>query len=137
MHVPFGIALDAWIYDLMSHGRLYAFYKTDEWKNLRNAVMEEHHWECERCAELGAWKIGDDGRISRSDTDYYTKAVTVHHDFEVRRYPSMALTRYVTEPDGAQREVLHPLCTCCHNEIHGRLLKGAGPRPQLNDERWD
>ena len=35
-----------------------------------------------------------------------------------------------------RREVLHPLCNLCHNEIHGRYLKGNTSKPQLNEERW-
>ena len=119
MRVPRDRALGDWISELMRDGRLYRFYKTDDWLQLRAEVMADHHFECERCAERGR----------------YTRADTVHHEYYVRKHPSMALTRYVGEGD-ARREVLHPLCNDCHNEIHGRKLKGSAPRAPLNEERW-
>lgn len=119
MRVPSDIPLREWIAELIGSGRLYRFYKTVEWLGLRAQVMADHHYECERCAEAGR----------------YTRADTVHHEYEVRKHPHMALTRWVEGPDG-RREVLHPLCNDCHNEVHGRKLKGGKPRAQLNDEMW-
>ena len=87
---------------------------------VRAEVMRDHHNECERCAERGK----------------LTRAETVHHENEVRKRPDMALTRWVDEPDGTRREVLHPLCNQCHNEVHGRVLSGNPPKPQLNAEKW-
>lgn len=120
MRVPDTMPLREWIIQLIREGKLYKFYKTVEWLTLRAQVMADHHSECERCAERG--------RLTRADT--------VHHEFEVRKHPHMALTRYVDEPDGTRREVLHPLCNQCHNDVHGRTLKGTKPRPQLNEERF-
>lgn len=120
MRVPSDTTLAEWIRDLEKSGRIYRFYKTDDWRDLRDAVMRDHHNECEMCASKGR----------------YTRADTVHHEFEVRRHPHMALTRYIDEPDGTRREVLHPLCNQCHNDVHERTFKGNAPRPQLNAERW-
>lgn len=104
---------------LARSGRMYKFYKTDDWLHLRAQVMSDHHNECSMCEERGV----------------YTRADTVHHEFEVKKFPHMALTRWVDEPDG-MREVLHPLCNDCHNEVHGRKLKGNKRKPQVNEERW-
>lgn len=119
MRVPADVSLREWIIELMRTGKLYKFYKTDEWYELRGSVMEDHHYECEMCEA--------DGKYGRADT--------VHHEFEVRKHPDMALTRWVSDDDGMMREVLHPLCNHHHNVVHGRFVKPK-PKPQLNDERW-
>lgn len=122
VRVPLDRPLASWIRELEAEGRLYLFYKSPEWRALRDQVMADHHWECERCAARGE----------------YARADTVHHEYEVKRRPWMALIRYVDEPDGTRREVLHPLCGDCHNEAHGRRMAGpARRRPQVNEERWD
>ena len=120
MHVPSDRRLEEWIRDLMRQGKMYVFYKSPEWQALRGQVMADHHNECERCAASG--------KLSRADT--------VHHEFEVKKHPGMALTRYVEEADGTRREVLHALCNQCHNDVHGRTVKGNPPKPQLNEEKW-
>lgn len=120
MHVPANRDLGDWVRELDREGKLYLFYKTPEWRALRAEVMSDHHNECERCAR--------EGRLRRADT--------VHHELEVRRHPSLALTRYAAGPDGQRREILHPLCNGCHNDEHGRTLKGAEKKPPVTAERW-
>ena len=134
MRVPSDVSLREWVMQLARDGRLYRFYKTEDWLSLRNAVMEDHHWECERCAELGAW-VRDSGPLRRSESRFYARASTVHHEYEVRDHPHMALMRWVDSHEG-KVEVLHPLCDLCHNEVHGRLLKGSPTKPPLTEERW-
>lgn len=122
MYVPLNVSLADWIRELIDIDKLYRFYKTREWLDLRADVLADHHGECERCER--------EGRLS--------KAETVHHEFEVREHPDLALTRFIVDPlTHEQREVLHPLCNRCHNEVHGRTLKGTEPKPQINEERWD
>lgn len=124
MHVPEHASLASWIRELIADGRLYRFYKTREWLDLRSDVLADHNNECERCAERGA----------------YSRAQTVHHEFDVKDHPSMALTRYVEGVDGAMREVLHPLCNRCHNEVHGRVCSGSTGHlrtdPKTRGEIW-
>ena len=108
MHVP-DAGLSAWICELVDSGKLYLFYKSPEWRSLRQQVMDDHHCECEMCA--------DEGRYGRADT--------VHHEYEVKDFPELALTRYETMPDGTVREVLHPLCNHHHNLVHGRVMAGS------------
>lgn len=121
MRVPANVSLREWLLELFASKREYKFYKTDDWLDLREDVMNDHHWECERCEEHGC----------------YSEAQTVHHEFEVRDYPELALTRWIDDPvTGEKREVLHPLCNQCHNEVHGRVMRNK-PKPQLNQERFD
>lgn len=121
MHVPTNISLGEWIRQLIRDNKLYLFYKTPEWLALRDEIMADHHYECEDCAEKG--------KLTRADM--------VHHEYEVREYPDMALTRYVEDAEGERREVMHPLCNQCHNDRHGRTLKGnAAKRPPVTTERW-
>jgi len=63
--------LSQWIKRLIREDRLYSFYKSKEWKNVKAEVMKEHHGECAMCREQG--KI--------------TRAETVHHVQFVRKYP--------------------------------------------------
>lgn len=81
MRVPSDTPLHEWIAALIRENKLYRFYKTWEWLALRDEVMADHHNECERCAERGR----------------YTRADTVHHEFEVRKHPHMALTRVLEQ----------------------------------------
>lgn len=120
MRVPLDRPLAQWIKELESDGKLYVFYKTPEWRALRNKVLEEFHHECSRCLERG--------KLSR--------AVTVHHDQEVRERPELALSEFYEGPDGNLKRNLFPLCHRCHDEVHGRAFNGTPPKPQLNIERW-
>lgn len=136
MRVPTDRSLAEWIQELMRTNRMYRFYKTMEWLTLKGEVMEDHHWECSKCSELGAWVQDSRGRWLRSATKFLRRAEMVHHEYEVRDHPHMALTRYVTDAEGNRREVLHPLCNLCHNEEHGRTLTGNAPKPPITKERW-
>lgn len=123
MHVPSDRPLASWIRDLYSQHKIYLFYNSPEWKRLRGEVMEDHGFACEMCEARGI----------------YTRATTVHHELFVWSHPGMALTRFIDEPDGTRREVLHPLCHDCHDEVHHRF-KGGAARPRkkpITQERWD
>lgn len=136
MHVPTDRPLASWIRELISAGKLYLFYKSPEWLALRNEVMEDHHWECEKCARLGAWEKAG-GSWRRSERVFLRRAETVHHEHEVRKRPELALTRWEEDAAGNRRELLHPICNLCHNEEHERTLKGNKPKPPITTERWD
>lgn len=120
MRVPRDRSLASWIRELEREGRLYRFYKTDEWKGLRRLILEESHNECAHCKERGE----------------YGRAVTVHHVNEVRDRPELALSRTYIDARGKVRPNLVPLCFRCHNKAHGRDFCGSPPRPRLNEERW-
>ena len=120
MRVPTSISLASWIRDLTKSGKLYRFYKTDEWLNLRNQVLSDNHWECSDC--------------KRKKPAIYSRAVTVHHENEVKDRPELALSRTYRDASGVH-ENLTPLCAKCHNARHDRFSR-AEDRPQINIERW-
>ena len=122
MRVPTGVRLEDWIRQLYREGRIYRFYKSDEWLRLRERVLREQHGECERCRDRGA----------------YTPAKLVHHVNEVRDRPDLALSMWYTDGDGQRRRNLLALCHDCHEVEHGRAYRGrrAEEAPQLNEERW-
>ena len=120
MRVPEGTSLASWIRELQRHGRVYRFYKTSDWKELRARVMEDNHNECLMC--------------KRKQPAVYTRAVTVHHVNEVLARPELALSRTYRDAEGV-KDNLVPLCQACHNAEHERFYK-AEDRPQLNEERW-
>lgn len=121
MHVPYGIPLAAWIRSLISDGKLYRFYKTEEWLELRDYVMALAHCECELCRDAGI----------------YSRATTVHHINEVKRRPDLALSLYYTDRDGQRKRNLIAICDRCHNKEHGRFQgsKKKNEKP-LTEERW-
>lgn len=121
MHVPRSKPLASWIRELEASGELYKFYNSPEWKALAAVVMRDHHNECEDCADAGE----------------YSPAQTVHHEYEVREHPELALTRYIEDGDGELREILHALCNRCHNKRHGRFGGSVSSRKKFtNTERW-
>lgn len=116
MHVPRDRSLASWIYELMQDGKLYKFYKSPEFRQLRAEVLRDYHQECKHCRDRGV----------------YTRAKVVHHVHEVRDRPDLALTRWVREPDGSITENLIPLCQDCHEIAHGRAYRG---KDNVNHEK--
>ena len=107
MRVPKDKSLASWIRELEREGRLYRFYKTQEWRELRERILQEHHNECIRC--------------KGKEPAVYTRAVHVHHVNEVKDRPELALSRTYRDADGVHDNLL-PLCMQCHNEEHGRVM---------------
>lgn len=120
MRVPLNKGLASWIRELEDSGKLYLFYSTYEWMQLRDDVLRANHYECVRCKE--------------KEPAVYRRAEHVHHVNEVRIRPDLALSRTYRDAAGVHDNLL-PLCMDCHNAVHGRFLK-ASDRPQLNVERW-
>lgn len=116
MRCPTDRSLASWIRELIAEGRLYRFYKSQDFRELRAQVLRDYHNECKRCRDRGK----------------YTRAKVVHHVHEVRDRPDLALTRWVREPDGTITENLIPLCQNCHEIEHGRAYEG---RDNTNHER--
>ena len=120
MRVPTGKSLASWIRELEEEGKLYKFYKTREWLDLKADVLKDNHYECKHCKMKQPAK--------------YTRATQVHHVNEVRVRPDLALSRTYSDEDG-EHENLVPLCLMCHNSLHGRFGR-AEDKPQMNKERW-
>ena len=109
--------LKLWIEDLVQENKLYKFYKSKEWLELKEAVLTDAHYECAKCRAKG--------RIS--------KAVEVHHVQWVKKHPDLALSRTYTYKGQTYQNLL-PLCHSCHDEEHDRF--GHEKKEQFNQERW-
>ena len=113
-----------WLTELEINNEMWKFYKCREWIQLRDKVLQEHHYECQICRSKG--KI--------------TKAQTVHHVNYVKDRKDLALTRYVIDKDGNRIINLIPLCNTCHNNVHynDKLgKKNNANKEDINEERWD
>ena len=111
-------ALTDWIEKLIKENRLYSFYKSKEWRHLKEEILKENNYECAMCRESG--KV--------------TKAETVHHVQHVKKYPWLALSK-TYKYKGIEYKNLIPLCHDCHDKVHGRMKYKPKPRP-ITEERW-
>lgn len=121
--IPTDKTLPQWIRELEACGELWRFYKTDEWLELRDDVMNDQHKECYECLKRGKVK----------------RAVMVHHVNEVRQRPELALSKYYTDENGDKQLQLVALCFKCHEVEHKRLEKWNADRAKekfTNTERW-
>ena len=120
MRIPKDITLAEYIRELISTGNIIKFYKSDDWMELRQQVLHDHHYECQRCLERGR----------------YTRADCVHHVNEVKHRPDLALSRMFTDAAGEEHVNLIPLCNTCHNEEHDKLYKWLRRDKYTNEEKW-
>ena len=120
MRIPTDKTLAKWIRELIRADKVHLFYQTKEWKELRREVLEDNHYECQRCKEKGK----------------YTRATCVHHVNEVRVRPDLALNKYYTDAEGKQQKQLIPLCDACHNIEHDKLGNWQRKDKFTNEERW-
>lgn len=120
MRVPTDKPLAKWIRELIRADKVHIFYQTKEWKELRQDILYDNHYECQRCKEKGK----------------YTRATCVHHVNEVRVRPDLALSRYYTDAKGEQQKQLIPLCDACHNIEHDKLGNWQRKDKFTNEERW-
>lgn len=109
MKRPLDKSLGQWIRELIEEGRIYRFYKSEEWLELRDQILFEAHYECEDCRAKGK----------------YERAYMVHHDREVREYPELALSRTYRDENGKEHKQLWALCYKCHEIRHGRMFPGS------------
>lgn len=122
--IPTDIQLSSWIKQLIKADALCKFYKSDNWLELRDIVLQDAHYECQLCLKDGIYK----------------RAEMVHHINEVRKRPDLALTREFIDPvTHEKRENLIALCNSCHEKVHDRCgnFKRQNGRGQFkNEERW-
>lgn len=118
--------LAKWINELIQEDKLYKFYKSREFTELRARVLEEAHHECQYCRRKG--------RV--------TKATIAHHEYYVRDYPQYALSQYVMDEEGMHQNLV-AVCHRCHEDIHknerlyGWLKKKQDSKDNDIPERWD
>ena len=117
------MSLGTYIRELIKDDNLVRFYKSREWRELRDEVLSEHHYECQECLKQGK----------------YTRATMVHHVQEVRKRPDLALSKTYVDGKGNEHKQLLPVCIPCHERIHDKLggytRERCGPK-FTNDERW-
>jgi len=104
----------------MKEDRIVEFYLSDDWKELRQEVLDDFFHECQECLKVGK----------------YTRADCVHHINEVRKRPDLALSKYYMDKDGNRQIQLMPLCNTCHNIAHDKLGKWQRQDKFINEERW-
>ena len=118
-----GNELVQWITYLLSIDKIDRFYHSKYFLHIKNEVMKEQHYECQRCKEQGKLTIvKPDG----------SKSGVVHHVKEVKKNPELALSKYYTDEYGRQQRQLIVLCNECHEIVHERFMK----KEPLNIERW-
>ncbi len=120
MKIPTDITLATYIRRLIAEDKVEQFYYSEDWKELRQEVLDELYHECQECLKKGE----------------YTKAVCVHHHNEVRQRPDLALSKYYIDNDGKKKRNLIPLCNKCHNLIHEKLIKWQQKNKFVNEEKW-
>lgn len=106
-------------------------YKTKEWKEVREKVLKMDKGLCQRC--LGKYKPVPGRPIRR------TKAVLVHHNFELLEYPEWKYSIFVIV-NGKKERNLVSLCNDCHEEIHERTHRSRSFEKKeefTTEERWD
>lgn len=120
MRIPKDVPLSRYIRELIAADQIEKFYFSDDWKELREDVLDRFHYECQRCLERGK----------------YTRAICVHHVNEVRHRPDLALSRYYMDEHGERKPNLLPLCNTCHNEVHDKLGEWQRRDKFQNEEKW-
>jgi 5-methylcytosine-specific restriction endonuclease McrA len=120
VRIPNDIPLATYIRQLIKADKVEQFYFTDDWKELRQEVLDDLHYECQECLKKGE----------------YTRAVCVHHVNEVKHRPDLALSKFYIDTEGKQQRQLLPLCNTCHNVIHEKLDKHRKSKSFHNVERW-
>ena len=84
------VKLERQIENWIKEDALWKFYKTKEWKTLKESVLKKNHYECSECKK--------EGRVVKTDT--------VHHVMKVREYPRLALSEYYVAADRTTRNNL-------------------------------
>jgi 5-methylcytosine-specific restriction endonuclease McrA len=118
--IPTDISLATYIRSLINGDRIGMFYLSDDWRELRQEVLEELHYECQECLKDGE----------------YVRADCVHHVNEVRHRPDLALSKFYVDKDGNKQRQLVPLCNKCHNIVHDKLSEWQRKDKFTNEERW-
>lgn len=99
-------------------------YKCRKWKVVRKEQLKRDRNECQRCKHAGKYK-------NVEGMKHYTKAVLVHHEFRVSRYPQYAYMATI----GGKRN-LYSLCNECHEIEHEEERGLVKTKQELNEERW-
>ena len=102
------------------------FYKSREWRKLRQLILARDAYECQECKRQGKVTVMNPLKH---------KSLEIHHKRELKTHPELAM-------DPGNLEVV---CIRCHNFFHDRTFEnwwGARRyiRPSTNpwreDEQW-
>lgn len=123
--------VERYINNLIQKNELWRFYKSKEWIELRDKILEENHNECSVCKSHGIIKRYD---IDSKGVKHLIK--TVHHVQYVRSHPELALSKYYYY-EGEKKENLIVVCKACHNQLHPeKRFKNRSKEKFTNEERW-
>lgn len=124
---------EQWIRELIEKGELWKFYKTKEWRRLKNQILKENHYECAECRRQGKVTRYDTGRDGKRKL-----LTTVHHVCHVRDHPELAMSRTYKDYSTGKMELnLIPVCKSCHNKLHPeKIQKGSRSERFTTEERW-
>ena len=121
------LMLEQYIKQLIKENKLYKFYKSDEWQELREQIIFEQHNECILCRQKGV--------INSIDI--------VHHVEYVRSKPRLALSKYYVDKKGKQQLNLLGVCHAHHEQLHKRCTfsennfnNNKSSKKLQNIERW-
>ncbi|WP_153123264.1 HNH endonuclease [Peribacillus tepidiphilus] len=107
---------------LIRTDNLMKFYKSKEWRELRQKAIKRDKYECQHCKRKG--KV-----TTRKTLNKYGKPtkMEVNHIKPVRTHPHLAL----------ELDNLEYLCIDCHNIADGKneMINKAQPK-FVNEERW-
>ncbi|GEP80690.1 hypothetical protein SCA05_24830 [Staphylococcus carnosus] len=95
------------------------FYKSKEWRRLRELVLIRDNYECQHCKEKGIVKTINPDKHKSLDVD---------HIKELDSHPELAL----------DMDNLVTLCISCHNKKHNRYQNGFPTKKNKwsSDEWW-
>lgn len=126
--------LKEYIENLIANDELWRFYKTKEWIQLRDSILEKYNNECQICRANGVIKRYD---VESDGTKRLIK--TVHHVQFVRKHPELALSEFYYY-QGEKKRNLIPVCKSCHNKLHPEKQKRKSQNGKeekfVNEERW-
>lgn len=98
------------------------FYRSKEWKRMRQAILKRDNRECQECKKKGL--VSTDTNEYNEKTKRKKIQLVVHHLKELEHYPELALVE----------DNLSTVCVECHNREHGRLF--GQKENAWDDEKW-
>ena len=87
---------------LIEQDKIYQFYNSSDFRNLKKSIFKDFHYECQECLKKHK----------------YTRATVLHHVKHVDKHPELCLSRYYVDKAGIKRLQLEPVCAECHNMLH-------------------
>lgn len=105
------------ILELIQEGKLYKFYKSKEWQQVKKEILKEARYKCEWCKAEGRLRTAEE----------------VHHIQFVKKYPHLALEKEFTYKGKRYRNLV-ALCHDCHDKAHGRMKYKR--KEELTEEKW-